>query len=104
MLKFIQVCNPQCKSQVRFVTVWKTSEADNEKRRQMAAAAQKAAAQKQVAEAAELAKKNAANARQNMQTQVSVSGKANNSAFSGCFRISQDLPYVVVVLGNWGIK
>ena len=56
---------------MRFVTVWKTSEADNEKRRQMAAAAQKAAAQKQVAEAAELAKKNAANARQNMQTQVS---------------------------------
>ena len=70
----------------------------------MAAAAQKAAAQKQVAEAAELAKKNAANARQNMQTQVSVSEKANNSAFSGCFRTPQDLPFVVAVLGYWGIK
>ena len=38
----------------------------------MAAAAQKAAAQKQVAEAAELARKNEANARQNMQSQVSA--------------------------------
>ena len=59
-------------NQVRFVGTWKTSEAENEKRRQMAAAAQKAAAQKQVAEAAELARKNAANARQNMQSQVSI--------------------------------
>ena len=58
--------------QARFVGTWKTSEAENEKRRQMAAAAQKAAAQKQVAEAAELARKNEANARQNMQSQVSA--------------------------------
>ena len=61
---------------MRFVGTWKTSEAENEKRRQMAAAAQKAAAQKQkqvqVAEAAELARRNAANARQDMQSQVSA--------------------------------
>ena len=55
---------------MRFVATWKTSEAENEKRRQMAAAAQKAAAHKELAEAAELARKNAANARQNMQNQV----------------------------------
>ena len=76
---------------MRFVTVWKTSEADNEKRRQMAAAAQKAAAQKQVAEAAELAKKNAANARQNMQTQVSVSRQSKIFACSNGFRDSWGL-------------
>ena len=59
--------------QVRFVGTWKTSEAENEKRRQMAAAAQRAAAQKtQVAEAAELKRKNDANLRKDMQTQVSA--------------------------------
>ena len=51
---------------------WKTSEAENEKRRQMALAAEKAAAQKEKAAEAELARKNAANARQNMQSQVGV--------------------------------
>ena len=56
--------------QVRFVGTWKTSEAENEKRKQMALAAERAAAQKEVAAAAELARKNAANARQNMQSQV----------------------------------
>lgn len=56
---------------VRFVGTWKTSEAENEKRRQMAAAAQRAAAQKtQVAEAAELKRKNDANLRKDMQTQL----------------------------------
>ena len=60
---------------------WKTSEAENEKRRQMAAAAEKAAAQKEVAAAAELARKNAANARQNMQSQVGVTLTSNEKQY-----------------------
>ena len=87
---------------MRFVGTWKTSEAENEKRRQMAAAAQKAAAQKQkqvqVAEAAELARRNAANARQDMQSQVSatlnISTKTNKKFYivSTCLYIVHGSP------------